>query len=109
MAQFMTLTDSAAEHIKSLMASKNFEILRVGVTSSGCSGMGYMMEPAEKAEPTDMVIEDKGVKLVIDVKSQLYLAGIELDYVTGQFEQGFVFSNPNETGRCGCGKSFSTN
>lgn len=109
MPQLMTVTDSAAEHIKGLMSEQNFTILRVGVTSAGCSGLGYMLEPAAEPAPTDMVIEDKGVKLVVDIKSQLYLAGMELDYVVDKFEQGFVFKNPNETGRCGCGKSFSTN
>jgi iron-sulfur cluster assembly accessory protein len=109
MTQLMTLTDSAAEQIKSLMSEQNFNILRIGVTSAGCSGLGYMMEPAAEPAATDTLIEDKGVKLVVDMKSQLYLAGMELDYIVGQFEQGFVFKNPNETGRCGCGKSFSTN
>ena len=110
MPQLMTLTDSAAGHIKNLMAQapagESFEGLRVGVTATGCSGMSYSLEYAKAANPLDLMIEEKGVKLFIDPKAQLYIAGIEMDYYENKFESGFIFNNPNATGHCGCGKSF---
>ena len=110
MSQLMTLTDNAAEHIKGLMtaapAEEQFSGIRVGVTASGCSGMSYSLEYAKDAGPTDIVIEDKGVKIFVDPKAQLYIAGMEMDYFSNNFEEGFVFNNPTATGHCGCGKSF---
>lgn len=110
MSQLMTLTDNAAEHIKGLMTAapseEQFSGIRVGVTASGCSGMSYSLEYAKDAGPTDIVIEDKGVKIYVDPKAQLYIAGMEMDYFRNNFEEGFVFNNPNATGHCGCGKSF---
>lgn len=110
MSQLMTLTDTAAEHIKGLMtaapAEEQFSGIRVGVTPSGCSGMSYSLEYAKEAEPMDIVIEDKGVKIFVDAKAQLYIAGMEMDYFRNNFEEGFIFNNPNATGHCGCGKSF---
>lgn len=113
MTQLMTLTETAARHIKDLMANapegEKFEGLRVGVVASGCSGMSYSLEYATESGPMDIVVEDKGVKLFVDMKAQLYLAGLELDYFENKFESGFIFNNPNATGHCGCGKSFRTN
>ena len=110
MTQLMTLTETAAEHIKGLMAQapegETFEGLRVGVTASGCSGLSYSLEYAKEASPMDLMIEDKGVKLFIDPQAQLYIAGMEMDYFEDKFESGFIFNNPNATGHCGCGKSF---
>lgn len=110
MSQLLSLTENAAEHIKGLMASapegETFSGIRVGVTASGCSGMSYSLEYAKAAEPMDIVIEDKGVKIFVDAKAQLYIAGMEMDYYKSNFEEGFVFNNPNATGHCGCGKSF---
>jgi iron-sulfur cluster assembly protein len=110
MTQLMTLTASAAEHIKNLMSQapegEKFEGLRVGVTATGCSGMSYSLEYAKEASPMDMMIEDQGVKLFIDPKAQMYIAGMEMDYFEDKFESGFIFNNPNATGHCGCGKSF---
>ena len=110
MTQLMTLTDNAAEHIKGLMtaapAEEQFSGIRVGVTASGCSGMSYSLEYAKDATPTDIVIEDKGVKIFVDAKAQLYIAGMEMDYFRNNFEEGFIFNNPNASGHCGCGKSF---
>lgn len=110
MTQLMTLTDSAATHIKGLMAQapegEKFEGLRVGVVAAGCSGLSYSLEYANEPTPMDIVIEDKGVKLFVDAKAQLYIAGMEMDYFEDKFESGFVFNNPNATGGCGCGKSF---
>ncbi|MDE1150973.1 MAG: iron-sulfur cluster assembly accessory protein [Micavibrio sp.] len=110
MTQLMTLTDSAAGHIKNLMdqapEGEKFSGLRVGVTATGCSGLSYSLEYAKEHEAMDVVIEDKGVKLFIDPKAQLYIAGMEMDYYEDKFESGFTFNNPNATGHCGCGKSF---
>ena len=110
MAQLLTLTDNAAQHIQGLIneapEGEKFAGLRVGVTATGCSGLSYSLEYAKEAAPADLVIEDKGVKLFIDPKAQLYIAGMEMDYFENKFESGFVFNNPNATGHCGCGKSF---
>ncbi|MBL8714067.1 MAG: iron-sulfur cluster assembly accessory protein [Alphaproteobacteria bacterium] len=108
--QLMTLTESAANHIKGLMANapkgEEFTGLRVGVTASGCSGLSYSLEYAKEAQPMDVLVEDKGVKVFIDPKAQMYIAGMEMDYFEDKFESGFTFNNPNATGHCGCGKSF---
>lgn len=108
--QLMTLTESAANHIKGLMANapkgEEFIGLRVGVTASGCSGLSYSLEYAKEAQPMDVLVEDKGVKVYVDPKAQMYIAGMEMDYFEDKFESGFTFNNPNATGHCGCGKSF---
>lgn len=108
--QMISLTDSAAAQIKSLMAQapegQNVSGLRIGVRAGGCSGMSYFMEYASDKEAGEDVIEDKGVKIFVDPSAMLYLIGTEMDYLEGEFESGFVFKNPNEKGRCGCGKSF---
>lgn len=110
--QLLTLTQSAAEQVKSLIAQapegQPVAGLRIGVESGGCSGMSYFMEYAAEKNPSEEVIEDKGVKIFLDPKAVMYLAGTEMDYNDGEFESGFTFKNPNETGRCGCGKSFKT-
>lgn len=110
--QLLTLTQSAAEQVKSLIAQapegQPVAGLRIGVESGGCSGMSYFMEYAAEKNPAEEVIEDKGVKIFLDPKAVMYLAGTEMDYNDGEFESGFTFKNPNETGRCGCGKSFKT-
>ncbi len=110
MTQLISLTDNAANHIKGLMTSapaeEQFAGVRIGVTATGCSGLSYSLEYAKEASPMDIVVEDKGVKLFVDAKAQLYLAGMEMDYFSNNFEEGFVFNNPNATGHCGCGKSF---
>jgi iron-sulfur cluster assembly accessory protein len=108
----LTLTQSAADQVKHLIAQapadQPVQGLRIGVQSGGCSGMSYFMEYASEKQPMEEVIEDKGVKIFIDQRAMLYLIGTEMDYNDGQFESGFTFKNPNETGRCGCGKSFKT-
>lgn len=113
MTQLITLTESAANHIKTLMndapADEKIAGIRVGVTATGCSGMSYSLEYASEANPMDITVEDKGVKIFVDPRAQLYLVGMEMDYYETQFESGFVFNNPNATGHCGCGKSFKTN
>lgn len=110
MAQLITLTDTAAQHIKALMSEAPVDQkiigIRIGVTATGCSGMSYSLEYATAENPLDVSIEDKGVKIFVDAKAQLYVAGMEMDYHEDRFESGFVFNNPNATGHCGCGKSF---
>jgi iron-sulfur cluster assembly protein len=106
--QIITLSNKAAVRVKEIMAQATESIVgvRVGVTSGGCAGMSYVMEYVEKADPNDEVIEDKGVKVLIDPKAVMYLLGTEMDYKKEEFSSSFVFKNPNETERCGCGESF---
>jgi iron-sulfur cluster assembly protein len=103
----MRLTDAAAARIKDIMAKsdKPYAGLRVGVRNGGCAGMAYTMEYAESAQPTDEVVEDKGVKILIDPKAVLFLLGTEMDYKVDKLSAQFVFNNPNQTSACGCGES----
>ena len=87
-------------------AEENSIGVRIGVKSGGCAGMSYVMEYAKKIDPSDELIEDKGVKVFIDPGAIMYLLGTEMDYKKEQFSSSFVFNNPNETERCGCGESF---
>ena len=102
------LSDKAVSRIKEIMSqSKNPTIgVRVGVKSGGCAGMSYIMEYAKDVKPNEEVIEDKGVKVLIDPKAIMYLLGTEMDYKKDNFSSQFIFKNPNETERCGCGESF---
>ena len=106
--QVIKLSDRAAERVKEIMAQAKEPIIgvRVGVASGGCAGMSYVMEYAKKANPNDEIVEDKGVKVLIDPKAIMYLLGTEMDYKTDKFSSSFIFNNPNETERCGCGESF---
>ncbi len=108
MKQIIKLSDKAAERIKQIMsAAKDGSIgVRVGVKSGGCAGMSYIMEYINKPNPNDEIIEDKGVKVFIDSAAVMYLLGTEMDYKKEDFSSNFVFKNPNETERCGCGESF---
>ena len=108
MDQIIKLSDSAATRIKEIMsnAEKNAIGVRVSVKSGGCAGMAYVMEYSKKLNPNDEVIEDKGVKVFIDSAAVMYLLGTEMDYKKEKFSSQFVFKNPNETERCGCGESF---
>ena len=105
--QVMTLTDAAAARVRELTeaASKPVAGLRVGVKNGGCAGMSYTMELAEAANPTDEIVEDKGVKLLIDPKAVLFLLGSQMDFKVDRLSATFAFSNPNETSACGCGES----
>jgi iron-sulfur cluster assembly protein len=105
--QVMRLTEAAAERIKAVMAKAERPIaaVRVGVKNGGCAGMSYFMEYAEKIDPLDEVIEDKGVRMLIDPKAVLFLLGTEMDYKVEKLSAQFVFNNPNQTGACGCGES----
>mgnify|MGYP000502997882 CR=1 FL=1 len=104
----MTMTDAAAERVKALLASRGKESLgiRIGVRTKGCSGMSYTIEFADEKGEFDEVVEDKGVTVLIDPKATMFIIGTEMDYVEDKLEQGFIFTNPNEKGRCGCGESF---
>ena len=106
--QVMTVTPAAAERAKALIEGRGKPTvgIRIGVRSKGCSGMSYTLEFADKQEPMDEVVETEGLKLLIDPKASLFLIGTEMDYEEEKLKQGFVFKNPNEKGRCGCGESF---
>jgi len=106
--QVITLSDRAADRVKEIMAQAKETIIgvRVGVASGGCAGMSYAIEYAKKTNPNDEIIEDKGVKVLIDPKAVMYLLGTEMDYKKEELSSTFVFKNPNETERCGCGESF---
>jgi len=106
--QLITLSDNAAIRIKEVMASASKSTIgvRVGVKSGGCAGMSYLMEYVEKVKVNDEVVEDKGVKVFIDPGAIMYLLGTEMDYKKEEFSSTFIFKNPNETERCGCGESF---
>ncbi len=105
--QVMRLTEAAASRIKEILGNAERPIfgVRVGVKNGGCAGMSYTMEYAESAKPLDEVIEDKGVKLLIDPKAVLFLLGTEMDFKVDKLSSGFVFNNPNQTSACGCGES----
>ena len=105
--QVMKLTDAAATRIKDLMSKSDRPIagLRVGVKNGGCAGMAYTMEYAQSVNPTDEIVEDKGVKILIDPKAVLFLLGTEMDYKIDKLSAQFVFNNPNQTSACGCGES----
>lgn len=104
----ITLTESAANRVQAFLQNRGKGIgLRLGVKTSGCSGMAYVMEFADEIQPEDKVFEDRGVKVIIDAKSLLYLDGTEVDYTKEGLNEGFKFNNPNEKDRCGCGESFT--
>ena len=106
--QIITLSDNAAQRIKEIMANTKEPSIgvRIGVKSGGCAGMSYVMEYAKSSNSNDEVIEDKGVKVLIDPNAVMYLLGTEMDYKKDELSSTFVFKNPNETERCGCGESF---
>ena len=104
----ITLTETAANRVQTFLKNRGKGIgLRLGVKTSGCSGMAYIMEFADEIQPEDTVFEDRGVKVIIDAKSLLYLDGTEVDYTKEGLNEGFKFNNPNEKDRCGCGESFT--
>lgn len=103
----VTLTEAAAKHVSTYLARRGKGIgLRLGVKTSGCSGMAYKLEFADQINEDDKVFESFDVKVVVDEKSLPYLDGTELDYTREGLQEGFKFHNPNETSRCGCGESF---
>ena len=108
MKAIIKLTDNAASRIKEIMANAEKDSIgvRVSVKAGGCAGMSYVMEYTKEHNPNDEVIEDKGVKVFVDSAAVMYLLGTEMDYKIEELSSSFVFNNPNETERCGCGESF---
>ncbi len=106
--QAMTLTDAAAERIQALLAKRGKPSagVRVGVRARGCSGLTYTLEYVDEKGKFDEVVQDKGVTILIDPKAAMFIIGTQMDFVADQLQSGFTFRNPNEKGRCGCGKSF---
>lgn len=107
--QILNISDKAAERIKYLLAKRGQESLgiRISIKQGGCSGYSYSIEYADARNKFDEVVATKGVTVFIDFKAILYLVGTTMDYIEGKFASGFEFINPNEKGRCGCGKSMS--
>ncbi|MEZ5525593.1 MAG: iron-sulfur cluster assembly protein IscA [Pseudomonadales bacterium] len=104
----ITMTDAAAEHVSKHLTQRGKGVgVRVGVRTSGCSGLAYVLEFVDQVEEGDQIFEDHGLKIVVDEKSLVYLDGTELDFVTEGLNEGFKFTNPNVTGECGCGESFN--
>jgi len=102
------LTDRAAEHVKRYMEKRGKGVgLRLGVRTTGCSGLAYKIEFADEVKPEDQTFESNGVRVLVDPKSLAYLDGTELDFVREGLNEGFKFNNPNEKDRCGCGESFN--
>ncbi|MDQ5848328.1 MAG: iron-sulfur cluster assembly protein IscA [Pseudomonadota bacterium] len=105
----ITLTEKAANHVQSFLAKRGKGVgLRVGVRTSGCSGLAYKLEFADAAQPEDLQFESHGVKVLVDPKSLQYIDGTELDYTREGLNEGFKFRNPNVKDACGCGESFNT-
>ena len=103
----ITLTEAAARHVSRYLSRRGKGLgVRLGVKTSGCSGLAYKLEYKNDAEPEDIIFENHGVKVLIDPKSLAYIDGTELDFVREGLNEGFRFSNPNERDRCGCGESF---
>lgn len=103
----MTLSDAAAERLRTLYATAHAgQLLRISVTTKGCSGKAYDMNFVDQPDAGDETVTDKGLTILVDRKATLFLIGSEMDFQRSEFEEGFVFSNPNEKGRCGCGQSF---
>jgi iron-sulfur cluster assembly protein len=105
--QVMKLTEAAAARVRELTARADSEIvgLRVGVKNGGCAGQSYTVEYAHEIRPTDEIVEDKGVKILVDPKAVLFLLGTEMDYKTDKMQAQFIFNNPNQISACGCGES----
>jgi iron-sulfur cluster assembly protein len=104
----VTLTDRAAQHVQRYIAKRGKGVgLRLGVKTTGCSGLAYKLEFADDIAPEDHAFESNGVRVLIDPKSLAYLDGTELDFVREGLNEGFKFNNPNEKDRCGCGESFN--
>ncbi|KAA8735451.1 iron-sulfur cluster assembly protein IscA [Acinetobacter qingfengensis] len=102
------LTESAAQHVANFLANRGKgEGIRIGIKTSGCSGLAYVLEFVDEADPHDEVYENHGVKVFVDPKSLVYIDGLEMDYIKNGLNEGFEFNNPNQKGECGCGESFT--
>ena len=103
----VTLTEAAARHVTRYLSKRGKGVgVRLGVKTTGCSGLAYKLEYADDVAPEDVVFEDKGIQILVDPKSMAYLDGMTLDFVREGLHEGFRFNNPNERDRCGCGESF---
>ncbi len=104
----LVITDAAAERVKALLAKRGKPSvgIRIGVQSKGCSGLSYTLEYADEKSAFDEVVEHNGVTVLVDPKATMFILGTEMDFVEDKMQSGFVFRNPNEKGRCGCGESF---
>ncbi|MBY6063788.1 iron-sulfur cluster assembly protein IscA [Pseudidiomarina sediminum] len=104
----ITMTEAAAQRARSFLEQRGKGVgIRLGVKTTGCSGLAYVMEFVDEVDDTDTIFEDKGVKIIIDGKSLIHLDGTELDFVKEGLNEGFEFNNPNAKGECGCGESFN--
>ncbi len=103
----MSLTEAAARRAQELLSASEKAALRVGIKNGGCAGMSYTLDFADEIGPYDEVVEDKGVKIVIDPKALMFLFGTQMDFEATKLGAGFIFNNPNQTGSCGCGESVS--
>ena len=104
----ITITENAAKHVNQHLHSRGQGVgLRLGVKTTGCSGLAYVIEFADQVDQDDTVFEERGVKIIVDPKCLMYLDGTELDFAKEGLNEGFKFINPNEKARCGCGESFS--
>lgn len=104
----ITMTTAAAKHVENALANRGKGVgIRLGVRTTGCSGMAYVLEFVDNTEQSDVVFENHGVKVVVDPKSLIYIDGTELDFVREGLNEGFKFNNPNVRGECGCGESFN--
>lgn len=108
MKQLLTISDPAIAQIRTLLAGrgKPSEGIRIGVRARGCSGMSYTLEFVDTVEPHDEIVSVEDLKVFIDPKAVLFIIGTEMDFVQEKLNSGFIFRNPNEKGRCGCGESF---
>ncbi len=105
----ISLTDSAADRVRTYLDSRGTGVgLRLGITQTGCSGYSYVINYADEVAPEDIVFEDKGVKVVVDPEALALIDGTEVDFVKNGLNEAFSFRNPNVTGECGCGESFTT-
>ncbi|MEN9904533.1 MAG: hypothetical protein RLZZ555_1098 [Pseudomonadota bacterium] len=103
----VTLSEAAAKHVTKYLSRRGKGVgVRLGVKTTGCSGLAYKLEYADEVAPEDVVYEDRGIKILVDPKSLAYLDGMTLDFVREGLNEGFRFNNPNERDRCGCGESF---
>ncbi|MGJ8559461.1 MAG: HesB/IscA family protein [Litorimonas sp.] len=103
--KLVTLTDAAADQVRDILAERGEGFLRVGVKNGGCAGMEYMMDYVSEPAKFDEVVEDKGVKIVVDAKAVLFILGATVDHETTLLHSKFIFRNPNQTDACGCGES----
>lgn len=109
MDNIITITDAAADRIKQIIANRDKAChgVRLGTSTRGCNGLSYTVDYVDEVNPSDERIEDKGITLYVDAMSLIYLIGSEMDYKDEKFQSGFIFTNPNAKGSCGCGESFN--